>query len=197
MWKHLMILLCASSAIMLEGCAIVGPDAAQEAIGTFKGPKAIYREITPFVGGPNAKPLSQYSRFEVRPFTDAFGGMTPEDLMYYIPIEVDNRLISKNRYGAPEVRTLVVTGQILYHEDQSLGRTILNPLEEVIARVQLTDKETKAVIGVAICVSRTTSRTQANTVRESLRVINVRSGAQSKASALAKAISEWIDSRYR
>ena len=190
----LRIVLCAILAPLLAGCLQAG--VAMEGVGTFSGPKAIYREIKPLANNPDARPLGRYSRFETAAFQDGSGGMVPPEFLSYIPQEIKTRLADLHLSNSPKGRTVIISGRILYYEEQSLVRALISPLEEVIARVELIDKETGEVIGVAVCVSRVTARTQTQAVRDPLRDVNVKSGVRIKAVGLAKAIYEWIRSRY-
>jgi hypothetical protein len=121
--------------------------------------------------------------------------MAPPELLSSVTPEIQKRLGDLNLSSLPNGGTAVVSGNILYYEDQTLTHSLISPMEEVIARVELTDKTTGEVIGTAICVCRVTSRAQSAAVRDKLNSSKIKSAALVKAEGLAKAVYEWIESR--
>ena len=90
-------------------------------------------------------------------------------------------MASKKLPNDPSGKTLVIRGRILHYEDSGiLGH--ITPLEQVIARIELVDKATGQVIGVANCIGRSTT--------------SLNAGVAKKGEGLAKAIVSWLDKRY-
>ncbi|MCD6304556.1 MAG: hypothetical protein J7M21_06305, partial [Planctomycetes bacterium] len=82
----------------------------------------------------------------------------------------------------PAGRTLVVRGTVIHYESASTLGFVIGPLEEVIVRAELVDKDTQRVLGRANCIGRTKA--------------SINAGPKQKAKGLAKAFVRWIDSRY-
>ena len=73
-------------------------------------------------------------------------------------------------------------GRILHYEDADTLGIAIGPLEEVVARLEMVDKDSGQVLAQANCIGRTTTRTTL--------------GVANKGRGLAKAIASWIDNRY-
>jgi hypothetical protein len=163
--------------ISVTGCGRV----AQEAVGTVRGAKGTYVQIKPERSrDPNL--LSQYTRFELGRIDDAFGGKVPGEILSRLPIEFDKQLEAAKLLGMSGGKTLLVRGNIYHYEDEGMVGTVLGPLEEVVARIELVDKDTGRVIAVANCIGRTEQA--------------INKGPAKKAEGLAKAIVGWIKHNY-
>jgi len=156
--------------------------AIKEGVGVARGAKGIYAPIRAVAPDKESRPLGEYTRFELGEFTDDFGGKTPGELLALLPAAFEEQLAAKNLLGLSGGKTLLVRGKILHYEDATMIGFALGPLEETIARVELVDKATGNVLGVANCVGRTDE--------------SVNAGVPKKAEGLAKAIVSWIASRY-
>jgi len=170
-------------ALLLAATATAGcTTAAKEGLGVVRGASGVYAPIQPAAPAADAHPLAEYTNFELGTFTDDFGGKVPTDLMMYARAEFSKQLAGKKLPDNPGGKTLVIRGRILHYESADTLGMAIGPLEEVIARAEMVDKETGNVLGVANVVGRTTVR--------------VNLGVEKKGQGLAKAIVEWIDSLY-
>lgn len=152
--------------------------AISEGVGVVRGPK----DVT-VVTSPLTTSLGQYTRFQLQPFADATGREVPEEVKAMLPTYLDKYLADKNILNTTRGKTLLIRGTYVYYEnaDKALDQ-VFGPFEEVVARVELVDKDSGRVIGVANCVGRTTE--------------SVNKGPDDKAKGLAKAIVKWIDRNY-
>ena len=159
---------------MTAGCS----QAIKEGVGVARGAKGIYMPISPLA----VSPLGQYTRFELGKFEDGIGGKVPRELLAYLPEKFKEQLAENELPNNPGGKTLLARGTILHYEDENIIGMLIGPLEEVVARVELVDKDSGKVLGVANCIGRTTTR--------------VNKGVEKKADGLAKAIVGWIASYY-
>ena len=160
-----------------SGCGrIVG-----ESIGAARGAHGLYAPILMVSEDPEARPLGQYKQFELGQITDDFGGKVPPDFMMYFTDAFAHQLAEKKLPDEPG-KTLLIRGKILHYEDASRLGSVISPLEEVVARIELVDKDSGRVIGVANCIGRTME--------------SINAGVAKKAEGLAKAIVGWLDKEY-
>ncbi len=174
----ILIITLTVSLFFVEGCMT----AAKEGIGVVRGASGVYAPTLLVAADKDARPLGQYRRFEIGEFVDDFGGKVPPSLLGHFRASFGEQLAKKKIPNEPAGKTLLIQGRILHYESASTLGVALGPLEEILARVQLVDKETGKVLGEANCIGRTTNR------------VNI--GIDKKGQGLAKAIVSWIDSRY-
>lgn len=165
-------------AMLLGGCLSRG---IKEGLGIATGGKGVSIVLQPVPAGAYASPLGAYERFELGKISDAMG-KTPLEFFRLLPVELDKQLADKRIPNLTSGKTLVIEGEILHYESSGLSGQIFGPLEEVVARIRLVDKDSGRTLGKANCVGRT---------KESVNV-----GVPSKAEGMAKAIVGWIDKLY-
>jgi hypothetical protein len=161
------------SVLTTTGCM----RAVSEAYTAYTGPKGIVSVIQPVRGS-----LGDYTSFEMATFDDRSAGQVPRQLPALLPRDFARSLAEE---GIPNSggRTLLVRGQIVYYEDsERVMDQVFGPFEEVVARVELVDKASGSVLGVANCVGRSNT--------------SVNKGVPEKAEGLAKAIASWIARNY-
>jgi len=177
MKRTMWMVLILSGVFAAQGCGT----AAGELIGAARGGSGTFTELSR-VGGEGERPLGAYKRFELEQIEDDFANKVPPRLWGLLPGEFDKALKSKKLPNEPGGKALLVQGKVLHYEDSSTLGILLGDVEEVVARIELVDKDTGNVLGVANCVGRTKHRTNR--------------GVGTKAEGLAEAIVGWIDSRY-
>ena len=173
--------LCLMIVAVVGMCSLGCSRAIGEAAELALGPKGIYVPLLS-PGGEGAWPLAGYTRFELEPFTDDFGGRTPAELLRRLPEKFQEELAEAKLPNQPGGKTLVIRGSVRHYESSNLVGMALGPIEEVIARVELLDKDSGKVIARANCVGRTTKA--------------VGKGVSKKTEGLAKAIVSWIKTYY-
>jgi len=174
---HVLIVLAA--ALAAPGC--VGTIITETA-GVALGAKGTFLPIQPVAADKNARPLGAYQHFEIGTITDDIAGKTPGDFLGLLPAALEKQLKEAELRKPTGTKTLVLRGKIIHYESSGTLGFALGPLEEVIVRTEMVDKESNKVLGVANCIGRTTER------------VNV--GVDEKAEGLAKAFVKWIESRY-
>ena len=176
--KNVMCLLIVVTLGMFSvGCGRAIGEAAELATG----PKGLFVPlISPAREG--AWPLAEYTQFEMQRFTDDFGGRTPAELFRDLPSKFDEELDESELTNNASGKTLVIRGSVFHYESSDLLGMALGPLEQVIARVELVDKDSGRVIAKANCVGRTTK--------------SVGKGVSKKTEGLARAIVSWIKTYY-
>lgn len=174
----LMLTLLVGVSFLAPGCMT----AAKEAYGGVTGADGIVAEIQPAVEADNDRPLGRYTHFEIGKVTDDISGKYPDQILDMVPDQFEKQLAKKKIVNAPTGKTLIIRGTIIHYEDEGMLGMVLGPLEEIICRTELVDKDTGKVIGVANCIGRTTER--------------VNKGVAKKAEGLAKAWANWIEMRY-
>lgn len=132
---------------------------------------------------PKSKTLGAYQHFELAPLIDSTQGLCPPDFVRNLGDPFARQLKDARIPDLGSGKTLLIRGVILHYEvanmstDQAFG-----PYEEVLARVELVDRDSGRVIGIANCVGRTKTTTGM--------------GMQKKTEGLAKAIVGWIEQNY-
>jgi len=172
------LLLLLAAALPATGCGtLVG-----EGAGWVFGGQGSYMTITALAADKDTKTLGAYTRFELGRITDGIGGKMPPDLIpdleRILPAKVRKAHLPDNSTG----RTLVIRGAVIHYESASTMGFMLGPVEEVVCRTELVDKDTGQVLGVANCVGRTKARSN--------------TGVKEKADGLAEAFVKWIGRRF-
>jgi len=114
--------------------------------------------------------------------TDDMGGKVPPGLFTALPVKLAEALRDKKIPNAASGKTLLIQGKILHYEGASSSAVATAGVEFVVARIELVDKDTGKVLGVANCAGWSSKR--------------VTLGVDRKAEGLAKAIVGWIDKHY-
>ncbi len=172
------LLFLLAAALPATGCGtLVG-----EGAGWVLGGQGSYMTITPLAADKDTKALGAYTRFELGTITDGIGGKMPPNLIPNLeeifPAKARKAHLPDDSTGP----TLVIRGSIVHYESASTMGFMLGPVEEVICRTELVDKDTGQVLGVANCVGRTKARSN--------------TGVKEKADGLAKALVKWIEHRF-
>ena len=172
------LLLAAFVSIASVGCMRI----AKEGVGAARGAKGLYTPIQRISSSMGDRPLRIYKHFELAQITDDFGGKVPPDFWMPFRQAFREELAEKQLPNYSTGKTLLIRGKILHYEDSSRLGAAISPLEEVIARIELVDKDSGNIIGTANCIGRTTE--------------SVNLGVARKAQGLAKAIVSWLAERY-
>ncbi len=172
------LIIMLSSLLMMNGCLSRG---IKEGVGAVRGAKGAYFPVVLLTPNRAARPLGDYTHFELGEFTNTIGTNAPRGLWRHLPTQFNLQLIDYKLPNTPG-KTLVLRGKILHYEAAAMTGHIFGPLEEVVARAEMVDKDSGRVLAEAIIVGRTKE-----TVNE---------GADKKAAGLAKGLVAWIDSRY-
>ncbi len=134
--------------------------------------------------GTDPYPLAGYERIELGTFTDEFGGQVPNDLMpavrasLYGTEEEPGELADNGLPTSSSGKTLLIRGKIYHYEGKDLVGAMISPLDQVLARAEMVDKDSGRVIATANLIGRTTSRTRHN--------------VDIVAEGLARAIAKWV-----
>jgi hypothetical protein len=173
------LMIVAAAAALMPGC--VGR-LAKEGVGLGRGAKGAYFATQPVAPTRDARPLGVYGRFELAPPVDDFGGRTPAEFSALLSSEFQRQLAEKHLPDRPGSNTLLIRTTILHFELAGAMGNVFGPFEEVVARVELVDKDSGRVLGKANCIGRSSE--------------SVNKGVAKKAEGLAGAILDWIASRY-
>ena len=179
MYKACVIVLFLSAMGVSQGC--VGR-AIGEGIEKALGPTAYVLPMEPRWPEKDSQYLAAYENFELAPLKSEFLP-TPTEFMTVFPERFDDQMISKGLPIGKRGKTLLIRVTILAYQPVSSYQKALGPTEEVVARVELTDKESGKPVGKAICIGRTYQ--------------SIGLGPQWKAWGLARAIADkWINKYY-
>jgi len=174
-----LVSLTAAAAILLGGCVST---AIKESVGIARGAQGTFTEIKPPAESKDARPFGLYRRFELGRITDDFGGRVPDGFLGMLRRAFSEQIEASGLPNDPAGKTLVINGRIVYYESEGMVGVAIGPLEEVVCRAELIDKDTGQVLATGVCVGRTTER--------------VNLGVKKKAEGLAKAFVAWIKHRY-
>ena len=175
----LSVVLAALALAACQGC--VGR-AINEGVEETLGPTAMTFPLDPKWSEGDTAVLGSYRNFELAPLKSEFPD-TPAEFLSYFPARFREQLADKALPMLTGGKTAIITVTVLAYQPASSIHKALGPTEEVVARVELTDKGTGQVIGRAVCIGRTYQ--------------SVGLGTKWKAWGLARAIvNEWIDKHY-
>ena len=167
-----------AAVLLCGGCS----RGLKEGAGLILGARGNYVPLQPAARARSAPPLGAYSSFQLAPLEDNFGGRVPPEMLRALPGRFREQLAKAKLPVRPGGKTLLIRGRIYHYESENLVGTIISPLEEVVARMELVDKKTGKVIAVANCVGRSKEATN--------------KGPTKKADGLAKGIVKWLASGY-
>ncbi len=178
--KKSAITILALSAVMsfAMGCGRL----INEGVGVVVGPRGVYSPLEPLPDAADARPLADYQRFELGHFRQDAAGGTPPALFALLPGEFARQV---RQHDLPDVRggkTAIVSGHILHYEEANIFGHAFGPVEQVVARVELTDAETGQLLAAALCIGRN-EETLTSSVRD-------------RTAGLAKAIASWIAANF-
>ena len=141
--KSLTMLLVFAGLTLTSGC--VGR-LIDEGIEKGLGPTAKVCSLEPRLPEKASNYLAAYKSFElVQPVRSEFPD-TPGEFMSYFPARLQEQLASKGLPVGRGGKTLLIGVTILGYQPVSSYNKVLGPTEEVIARVELTDKDTGKVV---------------------------------------------------
>lgn len=146
------------------------------------GPKGAYFEEKPVAAAKEGKGLEAYQRFELGEVKNEFGRNVPPAFLSEFPVKFREQLDKSELPKADSGKTAVFHVTILHYEAADLTDHVLGPLEQVIAKVQLVDKDTGNVIASGNALGRTGK--------------TVGMGTGAKAEGLAKALIKWASDYY-
>ena len=166
-------------AMWSSGCMgrLVG-EGAEKALG----PKGDYWEEQPLAASKKLKVLDAYGRFELGAVQNDYGRNLPSDFIPKFKAEFAKQLKESRLAKAPPGKTLVFNVSLVHYEVADTTDNVLGPLEQVVARVTLVDKDTQQVLATGNAIGRTGK--------------TVGLGVDWKARGLAKALLKWAMDYY-
>lgn len=168
-----------SLAMVSQGCMsrLIG-----EGVEGTMGAKGAYFEEKPVASSKDVKALKDYRRFELGEVKNDLGSLVPPKFLEKFPEEFNKRLIESRLPTEGSGKTLVFQVTILHYEKADTADNIFGPLEEVVARVQLVDKDSGEVLAYGNAIGRTGK--------------TVGLGPDTKAEGLARGIMSWAKAYY-
>jgi len=172
--RGLLVALLAGLALASQGCMgrLVG-EGAEKALG----PKGVYWEETPLAAGKDMKVLELYRNFELGTAKNDFGRNVPPEFLGKFRAEFARQLQESKLPKEPGGKTLVFNVYVIHYETADTADNILGPLEQVVAHVELVDKDSQKTLASGNAVGRTGK--------------SVGLGVNWKARGLAKALIRW------
>lgn len=146
------------------------------------GPQAAYFEEKPLAAEKDHKALEAYKRFELGEVKNMTGKFMPPAFMTYLPAQFNAQLAKSDLPKEASGKSLVFRVTIIHYEAAGTVDNVFGPFEEVVARVELVDKDGGQVIGQGVAVSRSEK--------------SVNLGPEKKAQGLAKALIKWASDYY-
>ncbi len=172
--------------MVLVGVALASSGCTSRLIGEgaegAMGPKGAYFEEKPVAAVREGRGLEAYQRFELGEVRNDYGRNVPPAFLREFPGKFAEQLGKSGLPKAASGKTAVFHVTILHYETADLTDHVLGPLEQVIARVQLVDKDTGDVIASGNALGRTGK--------------TVGMGPAAKAEGLAKALVKWASDYY-
>ena len=167
------------AAMFSQGCM---ERLAGEGMEAAMGPKAAYYEEKPLAEKKDHKALEAYKRFELGEVKNMTGKFMPPDFMTYLPAQFKEQLASSDLPKEASGKTLVFQVSIIHYEAASMVSNAFGPFEEVVARVELVNKDDGQAVSQGVAISRSEK--------------SVNLGSEKKAQGLAKALIKWASDYY-
>jgi hypothetical protein len=178
MKRSLILAAMLAGALFGQGC--VGrliSEGAEKGLG----PTGIVLPMGPNYPG-DMQYLASYKNFEVGTIKNEYPN-TPGQFTEYFPGKLKEQMAGRGLPMDRPGKTVLIDVVILAYQPASSYHKALGPVEEVVARVTLRDKDGGQAVATAICIGRTYQ--------------SVGLGAKWKAWGLARAIvNDWIDEFY-
>ena len=167
------------SALASQGCMerLVG-----EGVEATMGPKAAYFEEKPVAAQKDHKGLEAFKRFELGEVKNMTGKLMPPEFPSHLAAQFKAQLAESDLPKEPSGKTLVFQVSIIHYEAASMVSNAFGPFEEVVARVELVNKDDGQAVGQGVAISRSEK--------------SVNLGSEKKAQGLAKALIKWASDYY-
>jgi len=165
--------------LIFTGCMgrMIG-EGAEKALG----PKGDYWQEKSPAASKEDKVLAPYTKFVLGQVKNDFGKNVPAEFFTLFPEEFEKVLAKSKLPETDAGKTLVINVTVIHYEIADKTDNILGPLEQVVARVELVDKDTNNVLAYGNVIGRTGK--------------SVGLGVDWKARGLAKGIVKWISDYY-
>lgn len=174
----LMMIFLIGLALATQGCSrLIG-----EGMEATMGAKGSYFEEKPLAADKEQKVLAEYQRFELGQVKNSTGKFLPPEFMTYLPKQFEKQLADSRLPKGVSGKTIVFNVEVIHYEAAGLTDNVFGPFEEVVARVQLLDKQTGAVKAQGVAIGRTEQ--------------SVSLGPEKKAEGLAKGLIKWAKDYY-
>lgn len=173
--QSLSVLLLAGFALLSQGCVgrLVG-EGAEKTLG----PKGDYWETKKAAASKKTKVLAEYRRIELGAVNNEIGANLPADFLSKFKAEFAKQLRESKLAKDPAGKTLVINVDVIHYENADTTDNVLGPLEQVVARVNMVDKDSQQVVAAGNAIGRTGK--------------TVGLGVDWKARGLAKALIKWV-----
>jgi hypothetical protein len=177
--NRIYLLLALIVPMVCSGCVgrVIG-EGAEKALG----PKGDYWQEKKLAASKEDKVLAPYTKFVLGQVKNEYGRNVPADFFTLFPEEFEKVLAKSKLPESDAGKTLVINVAVIHYEIADETDNILGPLEQVVARVQLVDKDTNTVLAYGNVIGRTGK--------------TVGLGVDWKARGLAKGIIKWIKDYY-
>jgi hypothetical protein len=171
----LLVWSLAGFALLSGGCMgrLVG-EGAEKALG----PKGEYWETKRAAASKRTKVLASYRRIELGTVNNEIGANLPADFISKFKAEFAKQLRESKLPKDASGKTLVINVDVIHYENADMGDSVLGPLEQVVARINMLDKESQQVLAAGNAIGRTGK--------------TVGMGVDWKARGLAKALIKWV-----
>jgi hypothetical protein len=164
----------AGGLVSSGGCMRAIGEGAEKTLG----PKGDYFEESPLAPSKTEKALAGYTELKLGKLTNEFPRNTPPEFARLFALEFEKQANEAGLGGMTAGKTLLANVAIIHYEHADMADNILGPLEQVVARVELVDADSGAVLGAGNVIGRTGK--------------SVGLGVDWKARGLAKGIIKWV-----
>jgi hypothetical protein len=178
MTRALTVIGLAGLAMLSQGCMRM----ATESMEATMGAKGTYYQGTPLGPDKDHMALQEYKRFELGEVKNSAGKFLPPEFLVYFPRQF-NKVMGKSHLPAdPSGKTLLIRVNVIHYEKANTVDNVFGPFEEVVARVELVDKDSSRVLGEGAVIGRTTQ--------------SAGLGPEAKAEGLARGLVKWLSDYY-
>ena len=172
---YLPLMVLTGLMLLSQGCVgrVIG-EGAEKTLG----PKGDYWQEKPLAASKDSKVLGAYKRFELGTVKNDYGKNVPADFIPKFRAEFAKEMKDAKLPEDASGKTLLINVSVIHYETADTTDNVLGPLEQVVAHVDLVDKDTQQVLASGNAIGRTGK--------------TVGLGVEWKARGLAKALVKWI-----
>ncbi|HVP09625.1 MAG TPA: hypothetical protein VMV94_00370 [Phycisphaerae bacterium] len=172
---YLPVAMLTGLMLLSQGCVgrVIG-EGAEKTLG----PKGAYFQEKPLAASKDMKVLGPYKKFELGTVKNDYGKNVPADFIPKFREEFAKQVKDAKLGEEGAGKTLLVNVNVIHYETADMADNVFGPLEQVVAHVELVDKDTGQVLASGNAIGRTGK--------------SVGMGVDKKAIGLARGIVKWI-----
>ncbi len=171
-----MLIICIIFMPFLTGCFTAAKLGLSEVTGG--------KKLLVVIKQPLKSKIYQYKYIKIERFKNKMGNILPPETIPVLYAACVDEILKEPmqfkiaRNGAPANKTLIIRGSIIHYNPAGGLSAVMGKFAQIICRVELIDKSTGQVLGVAHCIGFSKAI--------------MRAGIEELSEGVAKAIRDWL-----